>query len=269
VETAEASLVGLWDPQRLNRVLSNRVTNAIRYSPNGGDVTIAIRREKSSAGGAAVLSVRDEGLGIPLEEQERVFERFFRGSNVTGRYAGTGLGLSGARQIVEQHGGTLKLLSQEHLGTTITVHLPLAAAELAAWPTRARRAILRLVRDTELPSGDIATHFPEVTGRAISQHLRVLREAGLLSERGSGTRRLYRARPQGLRELSQWLHDFWDDALEDLKDAVQHDLHDLESIVCSSPRALGVAPTAPDPRATDGSRAADRCDPSDTCDLTP
>ena len=89
-----------------------------------------------------------------------------------------------------------------------------------------RRAILRLVRDGELPSGDIATHFPEVTGPAISQHLRVLREAGLLTERRSGTRRLYRARPDGLRGLRQWLREFWDDALDDLKATVEHDLHE-------------------------------------------
>src|SRR3954447_18468277 len=88
-----------------------------------------------------------------------------------------------------------------------------------------RRAILRLVRDAELPSGDIAAHFPEVTGPAISQHLRVLREAGLVSERRSGTRRLYRARPEGLRELRQWLREFWSDALEDLKSTVEGDIH--------------------------------------------
>ncbi len=92
-----------------------------------------------------------------------------------------------------------------------------------------RRAILRLVRHTELPSGDIAMHFPEVTGPAISQHLRVLRESGLLSERRSGTRRLYHARPEGLRELRLWLREFWDDALWGLKGAVQHGLQDQES----------------------------------------
>jgi DNA-binding transcriptional ArsR family regulator len=82
---------------------------------------------------------------------------------------------------------------------------------------------LRLVRDVERPSGDIAAHFPDVTGPAISQHLRVLREAGLVAERRSGTRRLYRARPQGLRDLRAWLRDFWGDALEDLKDAAEYD----------------------------------------------
>ena len=100
---------------------------------------------------------------------------------------------------------------------------------LHALADQRRRAILRLVRDTELPSGDIARHFPEVTGPAISQHLRVLREAGLLSERRSGPRRLYLARPEGLRELRQWLRDFWDDALGDLRDVVEFDLHQQES----------------------------------------
>ena len=86
-----------------------------------------------------------------------------------------------------------------------------------------RQAILRLVRDRERPAGEIAAHFPEVTGPAISQHLRVLREAGLLAERRDGTRRLYRARPEGLRDLRRWLRDFWTDALEDLKDAAEQE----------------------------------------------
>jgi DNA-binding transcriptional ArsR family regulator len=102
-------------------------------------------------------------------------------------------------------------------------------AVLHALADSRRRAILHLVRHTELPSGDIAMHFPEVTGPAISQHLRVLREAGLLHERRSGTRRLYRARPEGLRELRQWLGEFWGDALSDLKEAVEHDLQQQES----------------------------------------
>ena len=99
----------------------------------------------------------------------------------------------------------------------------LDGAVLNALADPRRRAILRLVRDIERPSGEIAAHFPEVTGPAISQHLRVLREAGLLAERRSGTRRLYRARPEGLRELRTWLREFWSDALEDLKDAAEHD----------------------------------------------
>jgi DNA-binding transcriptional ArsR family regulator len=79
-----------------------------------------------------------------------------------------------------------------------------------------RREILRLVRDRELAAGEIAAHF-EVTRPAISQHLTVLRAAGLVSERRDGTRRLYRARPEGLSELRSFLDGFWGDRLERLK----------------------------------------------------
>jgi DNA-binding transcriptional ArsR family regulator len=79
-----------------------------------------------------------------------------------------------------------------------------------------RRQILRLVWDEELAAGEIASHF-DVTRPAVSQHLNVLKEAGLVSERRNGTRRLYRARPQGLAELKAFLDDFWGDRLEALK----------------------------------------------------
>lgn len=79
-----------------------------------------------------------------------------------------------------------------------------------------RRGILALLRDRELASGEIAGHFP-VTAAAISQHLGVLREAGLVVERRVGTRRLYRARPEGLREVREYLDGMWDDRLERLK----------------------------------------------------
>src|SRR5256885_1939798 len=79
-----------------------------------------------------------------------------------------------------------------------------------------RREILRLVADREMPAGRIASHF-DVSGPAVSQHLRVLREAGLVTERREGTRRLYRARPEGLVELREFLESFWDDRLAVLK----------------------------------------------------
>jgi DNA-binding transcriptional ArsR family regulator len=86
-----------------------------------------------------------------------------------------------------------------------------------------RRAILQLVKDAERPAGEIAAAFPDVTGPAISQHLRVLREAGLLDERRDGTRRLYRARPEGLAEIRRWIRDFWDEGLARLKDQAESD----------------------------------------------
>ena len=79
-----------------------------------------------------------------------------------------------------------------------------------------RRRILTLVRERELSAGEIAAHF-DVTRPAVSQHLNVLKEAGLVSERRNGTRRLYRARPEGLVDLKEFLEGFWDERLEALK----------------------------------------------------
>jgi DNA-binding transcriptional ArsR family regulator len=79
-----------------------------------------------------------------------------------------------------------------------------------------RREILRLVRDRELAAGEIASHF-DVTRPAVSQHLTVLRNAGLVNERRAGTRRLYSARPEGLAELRSFLEGFWDESLAGLK----------------------------------------------------
>jgi DNA-binding transcriptional ArsR family regulator len=79
-----------------------------------------------------------------------------------------------------------------------------------------RRRILALVRDGELSAGEIAARF-EITRPAVSQHLNVLKEAGLVSERRNGTKRLYRARPEGLTPLKEFLEEFWDRRLEALK----------------------------------------------------
>jgi DNA-binding transcriptional ArsR family regulator len=89
-------------------------------------------------------------------------------------------------------------------------------AALKAIAEPRRRQILALVRDEELAAGEIAAHF-DVTRPAVSQHLNVLKEAGLVSERRNGTRRLYRARPEGLAELKVYLEGFWDDRLGALK----------------------------------------------------
>src|SRR2546423_6858574 len=89
-------------------------------------------------------------------------------------------------------------------------------AALKAIAEPRRRQILTLVRDGELSAGEIAAHF-DVTRPAVSQHLNVLKEAGLVSERRNGTRRLYRARPEGLADLKTFLEGFWDERLEALK----------------------------------------------------
>jgi len=93
-------------------------------------------------------------------------------------------------------------------------------AALRAIAEPRRRRILQLVRDEELSAGDIAAQF-EISRPAVSQHVNVLKEAGLVSERRDGTRRLYRARPEGLGELRMFLEGFWDERLEALKNEAE------------------------------------------------
>jgi DNA-binding transcriptional ArsR family regulator len=83
-----------------------------------------------------------------------------------------------------------------------------------------RRRILQLVTAKELSAGEIASRF-EITRPAVSQHLGVLREAGLVSERREGTRRLYSLRPEGFEDLKSFLEAFWDEGLERLKEAAE------------------------------------------------
>ena len=95
-------------------------------------------------------------------------------------------------------------------------------AALRAIAEPRRQAILRLVRDEERTAGEIAEAF-EVTRPAISQHLAVLKEAGLVSERRDGTRRFYRARPEKIKELQRFLEEFWRTGLDRLKVAAEWD----------------------------------------------
>jgi signal transduction histidine kinase len=127
VQSDVGSLVGQWDAFRLERVIGNLLTNAIKYSPDGGEIRIEIRREERDGAPWAVMMVRDRGLGIPAADLPRVFERFHRGRNVLGRIRGAGIGLFGARQIVMQHGGEIGVESREGEGSAFTVALPLDA----------------------------------------------------------------------------------------------------------------------------------------------
>jgi len=94
-------------------------------------------------------------------------------------------------------------------------------AALKAIAEPRRREILRLVWSRELPAGDIAEQFPDVTRPAISQHLTVLKEADLVTERRDGTRRLYRANPVTVAELRAFLDDFWTSGLDRLRDVAE------------------------------------------------
>ncbi|HTJ77171.1 MAG TPA: metalloregulator ArsR/SmtB family transcription factor [Acidimicrobiales bacterium] len=95
------------------------------------------------------------------------------------------------------------------------------ALRAVADPTR--RAILRLVRDGDLPAGAIAAHFPSMSRPAVSQHLRVLSDAGLVEVRPVGNRRLYRWRPEGLRDAAAFLEEMWSDRLARLKAAAERE----------------------------------------------
>jgi signal transduction histidine kinase/FixJ family two-component response regulator len=126
VEATVDSLVGHWDRARVERVIVNLLDNAIKYSPDGGRVEIDVGPDPSRPDTWARLRVSDEGMGIPAEDLERIFADYQRGSNATGRVAGSGIGLASSRQIVERHGGTIIVDSDVGRGSTFTVYLPLA-----------------------------------------------------------------------------------------------------------------------------------------------
>lgn len=128
VDADTPSIVAEWDAQLLQRVLDNLLGNAIKFSPDGSEIRLTLTREEGDGGTWAILKVRDQGLGIPAADLERIFEPFVRGANVVGQVNGTGLGLAGARRIVEQHGGSLTAESQEGHGATFTMRLPMATA---------------------------------------------------------------------------------------------------------------------------------------------
>jgi PAS domain S-box-containing protein len=113
------------DGPRLERVIRNILDNAIKYSPDGAGVAVRLSREDDASGSWAVLVIEDRGIGIPEADLPYVFERFRRGLNVAGRIAGSGIGLTGAQQIVAQHGGTIAAESLEGQGSTFTMRLPL------------------------------------------------------------------------------------------------------------------------------------------------
>ena len=121
VEASQPELIGSWDAARLERVLSNLINNAIKYSPHGGAISVQV----DAVEGAAMMRVQDQGEGIPEGDLPHIFERFRRGGNVEHRIPGTGIGLAGTRQIVELHGGTILAESRVGEGSTFTVQLPL------------------------------------------------------------------------------------------------------------------------------------------------
>ncbi|HVE84572.1 MAG TPA: HAMP domain-containing sensor histidine kinase [Myxococcales bacterium] len=117
------------DGTRLVQVLTNLVSNALKYSPGGGAIHIALE----GSGEEVQISVSDEGIGIPLEDQERIFEPFHRGAASAMKIPGVGLGLSVARRLTQAHGGRIEVKSLPGAGSTFVVHLPVSGPpDLAA-----------------------------------------------------------------------------------------------------------------------------------------
>ena len=113
------------DRARLTQLTDNLLSNALKFTPSGGRVEVAVRQ----ADGHCVLEVADSGVGIPEAERSRLFERFFRTSEATERaIPGTGLGLAISKAIVEAHGGTIGIVDRDGPGSTFRVELPAASA---------------------------------------------------------------------------------------------------------------------------------------------
>jgi signal transduction histidine kinase len=110
----------LGNPVRLRQVFINLVDNAIKYTPEGGQIEVSVHEE----GGHAVVRVSDDGIGIPLDDQPHIFDKFYRASGVSSEYEGTGLGLSIVKSIVEMHGGRIWVESRPGEGTAFIVMLP-------------------------------------------------------------------------------------------------------------------------------------------------
>jgi signal transduction histidine kinase len=112
------------DEKLVERVLTNLLSNAIKYSPEGGKVMLEVICQPERA----IFRISDEGIGMPPEYKEKIFQRFERGSNV-GNIKGTGLGLSIVKQLVELHEGNIIVESEVGIGTTIIVTLTAIAQE--------------------------------------------------------------------------------------------------------------------------------------------
>lgn len=120
----EGKFIALVDPSKIRAVLQNLLENAIKYTMQGGTVTIRLE----VASNAAKISIKDSGIGIPKTQQNQIFTRFFRAGNaVKMEPSGSGLGLYMVKKIVEQHGGKVWFISTEHAGSTFFVTIPLTA----------------------------------------------------------------------------------------------------------------------------------------------
>jgi signal transduction histidine kinase len=128
VRTTLTPLVADIDSRRIEQVFTNLIDNAMKYSPQGGPITISIWEETTTH--AVCISVQDTGIGIPKHQQVQIFGRFMRADNgVAWGISGTGLGLYLCRELVERHGGRLWFESEEGAGSSFFVTLPLVSTD--------------------------------------------------------------------------------------------------------------------------------------------
>jgi signal transduction histidine kinase len=155
----DPSVTGVWcDSVRIQQVVWNLVSNAVKFTPKGGRVDVTLSREQSSF----QLRVSDNGQGISSELLPQIFDRFRQADSSTRRkFAGLGLGLSIVKHIVEAHGGTVEAQSQgEGKGSTFTVRLPVRAVRMGEEPEKGNLA--SDTGDDEPEGAPIATHLPLV-----------------------------------------------------------------------------------------------------------
>jgi len=124
LRSAEESIVAMVDARRLERAVANLLVNAIKYSPAGGPIVVSVTRTNRSDGQWLNIEVADRGVGIPADDLPRIFEQYYRASNVASSIPGTGIGLAGVRHMIARHGGSVNIDSTEGEGTTVTVRIP-------------------------------------------------------------------------------------------------------------------------------------------------
>jgi two-component system phosphate regulon sensor histidine kinase PhoR len=118
----------LADPERIHQIVTNLLHNAIKFTPDGGKITL--QAHKDEAENAVVISVHDTGIGIPKEDEGRIFERFYKSDRARTRSrGGTGLGLAISRHIVQVHNGRIWVKSKEHKGSSFYFTLPMATPD--------------------------------------------------------------------------------------------------------------------------------------------
>jgi PAS domain S-box-containing protein len=137
IDTGVPEMTG--DPHRLGQAIDNLLSNAIKFTPGGGWIAVRLHRR----GDMAIVDVEDSGLGIPEDEQKRLFDRLYRASSaLQHQIQGIGIGLSIVKAIAEAHGGSVKVESEEGRGTTFTLEIPLTGAGAEADMTEAKEEAL-------------------------------------------------------------------------------------------------------------------------------